>query len=354
MRDAPRTLLLRWHEVAEELRQRAELAHELARPFRVVDRRLDLAAVPDDAFVPEQLRDLPFAEARDLLEVEAPERAPEVLALAEDRQPRQAGLETLEADLLEEPVVVGDSSAPLVVVVAQVVGVSAVPPTALLPIVADDEATSRGEPMRPRIVGLTRSECMRASGLSAGPRTHTTVSCMIRLLVCAVVAGAAAAAVDGNRTAKALAFLVALLVLYGFVPLIRWLAGPSADEYGPKIRDPRAFTEHLARVRRSNRDLAARYRALRELRERVDGALTAGTERTGEQRIEAADALFTAMQSEHRMTAWTRWRLRRRVARDRALYDRTKYVRWALGHLERARQPTNERAQAPRGPRRAT
>jgi hypothetical protein len=56
-----------------------------------------------DAGVAEQFLDARRREARDALEVEVRERAPEVLALAQDRQPAQPGLETLEADLLEQP-----------------------------------------------------------------------------------------------------------------------------------------------------------------------------------------------------------------------------------------------------------
>ena len=41
----------------------------------------------------------------------------EILALAEDREPGQAGLEALEADLLEQPEVVGDRPAPFAVVI---------------------------------------------------------------------------------------------------------------------------------------------------------------------------------------------------------------------------------------------
>src|SRR5215207_1730762 len=53
-------------------------------------------------------------EGRDAVEVEAGERAAERLALAQDRQPREPGLEALEAELLEQPHVVGDGAAPFV------------------------------------------------------------------------------------------------------------------------------------------------------------------------------------------------------------------------------------------------
>jgi hypothetical protein len=46
--------------------------------------------VADDPRVPQEPLDVSFAEPRDPFEVEAGERLPEVLALAQDRQPRKA------------------------------------------------------------------------------------------------------------------------------------------------------------------------------------------------------------------------------------------------------------------------
>ena len=73
--------------------------------------------------VAEQALDVPLVEARDLLEVEAREGPAEGLALAQDRQPREPGLEALEAQLLEQAPVVADREAPFVVVVGAVLGV---------------------------------------------------------------------------------------------------------------------------------------------------------------------------------------------------------------------------------------
>ena len=103
----------------EELVQRLRLAQGDGRP-RVRDRRLDLAAVADDRGVGEQARDVALAERRDPVGVEALERRPEALALAQDRQPRQARLEALEAEPLVEPALVADRAAPLLVVVGVV------------------------------------------------------------------------------------------------------------------------------------------------------------------------------------------------------------------------------------------
>ena len=62
--------------------ERSELAHQLASALRIVDGRLDLAAVSDDPLVPHEPVHPPPVEARDLLEVEVGEGPTEVLATA--------------------------------------------------------------------------------------------------------------------------------------------------------------------------------------------------------------------------------------------------------------------------------
>src|SRR5262249_17481091 len=93
----------------------------------VVDRALDLAAMPHDACVFEQTRDVARGEARDAVHVEVGERAPEVVALAEDREPAQSALEPLQRDLLEEPSIVTDRPAPLGVVIGDVIAIGPAP-----------------------------------------------------------------------------------------------------------------------------------------------------------------------------------------------------------------------------------
>ena len=66
----------------------------------VGDRRLDLGPVADDPGVGEQALDVALAEPGDALDVEAVERVAEVLALAQDREPREPGLERLQGQLL--------------------------------------------------------------------------------------------------------------------------------------------------------------------------------------------------------------------------------------------------------------
>ena len=67
----------------------------------------------DDAGVGKQPVDVGVAEPGDLLEVETGEGGAEILALAQDRQPGKAGLEAFEADLLEQPDVVGRPAGPI-------------------------------------------------------------------------------------------------------------------------------------------------------------------------------------------------------------------------------------------------
>src|SRR5690348_9082925 len=102
----------------------------------VVDGRLDLGPVADDALVAHQPRDVAGREARDGGSIEAPERRTEVLAFAQYREPAQPGHEALERKLLEQPAVIGDRTPPLrVVVVAHVIRIP--PPAARNAVGAD-------------------------------------------------------------------------------------------------------------------------------------------------------------------------------------------------------------------------
>src|SRR5690606_4132572 len=123
--------------------ERPGFGDKLDCPAGIVDGRDDLAAVADDAGIGEQALDVLFPELRDPIEIEACKTGPKILALAQDRQPRQAGLEPLEADLLEQPDIVGHRTAPFGVVVALVVLQSAVPPAAALAVDAFDQTRAR-------------------------------------------------------------------------------------------------------------------------------------------------------------------------------------------------------------------
>jgi hypothetical protein len=56
----------------------------------VGDRRFDLAAMANDPLVREQTLDVVFGEAGNAVGIKIGERGPEGVALAEDREPRQA------------------------------------------------------------------------------------------------------------------------------------------------------------------------------------------------------------------------------------------------------------------------
>jgi hypothetical protein len=104
----------------DELRERPVGVAQRQHRARVRDRRLDLLAVADDAHVGEQSLHVRLAEVGDPLGVEAREGGPERLALAQDRDPREARLEGLEADPLVQAALVDDRTPPLLVVVAGV------------------------------------------------------------------------------------------------------------------------------------------------------------------------------------------------------------------------------------------
>ncbi len=86
--------------------------------------------MPDDARIAEQPLDVALVELRHPLDREAGKRLPEALAFAENRQPRQAGLKTLEGEQLEQAVVPALLAAPLLVVVRAVEPVVPAPPAA--------------------------------------------------------------------------------------------------------------------------------------------------------------------------------------------------------------------------------
>ena len=83
------------------------------------------------------------------VEVEAGEGAAEILALAQDRQPGEAGLKALEAELLEQAAVVGDRPAPFVVVIGRDSRHGRAPPAARPAVVARDQSVSASCIIRP-------------------------------------------------------------------------------------------------------------------------------------------------------------------------------------------------------------
>ena len=108
----------------------------------VRDRGLDLGPVAHDRGVGHQPLHVLLAERGHDLGVEARERGPEALALAQDRDPGQPGLERLQAQLLVQRAVIAHRPAPLGVVVGDVLGRGRAPPAAGLPVVADHQCVA--------------------------------------------------------------------------------------------------------------------------------------------------------------------------------------------------------------------
>ncbi len=126
-------------EAPEQAGERAFLFDDRERRAGVGDHRPDLAAVPHDAGISEQPFDVPRAEAGEAFDVEPREGAAEGLALSQDGVPGEAGLEALEAELLEQCPVVGGGPAPFGVVVAAVEGVAHAPEAARPAVFAGDQ-----------------------------------------------------------------------------------------------------------------------------------------------------------------------------------------------------------------------
>src|SRR3977135_439547 len=83
-------------EIPQEFREAGAVFHDLQVGFGAVDRALDLGAIADDAGIVHQRLNFFGRVARDLLRLKIVERLSEILALAQDRDPRQSGLETVE------------------------------------------------------------------------------------------------------------------------------------------------------------------------------------------------------------------------------------------------------------------
>src|SRR5262245_52634364 len=115
----------------EVLRQRSEFLAQFDGALGVVDRRLDLAAMANDAFVAQQPADIASRVTRDAVDVEAGKRAAEVLPFPQDRDPAQARLKAFETDLLEQTRVVFHALTPFMIVILDVERIGPAPPAAL-------------------------------------------------------------------------------------------------------------------------------------------------------------------------------------------------------------------------------
>ena len=127
----------------EVVGQRAPLFDDLEGAARIVDRRADLPLVANDPGIGQQSFHVFLTKPGDSGRIESGEPRPEALPLAQDREPGETRLEALETDLLEEPVVVRDRPAPLVVVVIPIDLRLGSPPAARDSVVADDQVHGR-------------------------------------------------------------------------------------------------------------------------------------------------------------------------------------------------------------------
>ena len=84
----------------------------------------------DDSLVAEQSPYVAGVEPRDAVDIEIREGVSEVRTFAENRQPAQPGLESFEADLFEQPPVLGDGNAPFIIVITQISVILTWPPAA--------------------------------------------------------------------------------------------------------------------------------------------------------------------------------------------------------------------------------
>ena len=114
-------------------------------------RRIDLRAVPHDPDVRQESGRIAFVKLCDRLDGEVGERRAERRPLAQNRDPRESGLECLEREALIDAVVGAHRAAPLVVVVGPVIGRAVRPRAAGSPVFADGEALRDDVPRSGRL-----------------------------------------------------------------------------------------------------------------------------------------------------------------------------------------------------------
>src|SRR3954470_3170000 len=108
------------HEVPQEFREAGALLHDVEIGFRARYRAVDLGLVAHDPGIVHQRVNFLLVVACDLFRLEIVEGFAKIVALAQDRDPGQAGLETVEDQLLIERAVVIFRHAPFSVVIGDV------------------------------------------------------------------------------------------------------------------------------------------------------------------------------------------------------------------------------------------
>ncbi len=107
-------------EIPQKLREASTFFHDLQIGLGARDGALDLGAIADDAGIVHQRMDLLGVVVRYFVGLEIVESVPEMIALAQDRDPRQPGLKAVEDQLLVERAVVEFRHAPFGVVIGDV------------------------------------------------------------------------------------------------------------------------------------------------------------------------------------------------------------------------------------------
>ena len=169
-------------ERPDEVLEPASLAQVHRRP-RVGDRRPDLQPVAHDPGVVHQPVEVGVVVRRHDVGVEAREDLAERLALVQDGQPREAGLEGLEGEPLEVRRLAVHGHAPLGVVVGAVDLAARTPGTPREAVLADDGTAidrsspgiRRGTPGSPSRTARPRPTA-RAGCRSRGPRRRPAAS----------------------------------------------------------------------------------------------------------------------------------------------------------------------------------
>jgi len=109
--------------------QRSKLLAQFKGPVGIVDRRADLALVPNNARIEHQPLDIGLTKLRHPIHVKCSKGLAKGFTFVQDGQPAQARLKPFEADFLKKPAVIADRKSPFVVVV-MLVGVSCTAPSA--------------------------------------------------------------------------------------------------------------------------------------------------------------------------------------------------------------------------------